>query len=206
MQAVAAVVSLIVAGVLAFLTYRYMKLTKGILDETSKARKANEDSARAALDSVKLMRQQLAEQTGLGAFIVTSTIDTAVTAIEPLLQPEAFQKWSAAESLSRMNVLLEQPADRAVTHAARINADAAKQLSSAFDLLRTACTHLQVLSNAASRGLGPGNPHFDQLIKGAQQPLIDAFAKFLVAKHELTQASGLPAPPSAPADIEKPKP
>jgi TPP-dependent pyruvate/acetoin dehydrogenase alpha subunit len=93
-QALAAIVSLIVAGVLAFVTYRYVKLTKGILDETSKAREANEDSARAALDSVKLMRQQLEEQAGLGHFIVKSTIDRAVAAIEAILQPEPLRNFN----------------------------------------------------------------------------------------------------------------
>src|SRR5580704_4291291 len=135
-QAFAAIVSLILAGVLAFVTYRYMKLTKGILDETSKARKANEDSARAALDSVKLMRQQLEEQAGLGHFIVESTIDRAVAGIEAILQPEPLRNFNVPESHSRLELLIEHQAEPAVTHAARINTEVANHLSSAFDRLR----------------------------------------------------------------------
>ena len=81
-QAAAAVVSLIVAGVLAFVTHRYMKLTKGILDETAKARVAAERSASAAQESASatfqslhLMRQQLEEQAGIGRLTVESAID-----------------------------------------------------------------------------------------------------------------------------------
>jgi hypothetical protein len=129
-QAFAAVASLIVAAVLAYITHKYAKLTQGILDETSKARKASEDSARAARDSVNLMRQQLEEQTGLGAFIVASTIDTVVNEIEPILQPQPLRNQSVPKSISRLNILVEQRAESAVNHAARINVDVAQQLTS----------------------------------------------------------------------------
>lgn len=140
-----------------------MNLARGILDETARARKTNEESARAARDSVKLMRQQLEEQAGLGNFIVESTIDRAIAAIEAILQPEPLRNFNVSESRSRLDLLIEQQAEPAVTHAAR-----------------------SVVSPET----------FPQAVR-ALQSLKDALAKFLLAKHNFTQA---------PANIEQPKP
>jgi len=178
-QAFAAVVSLVVASVLAFVTYRYTKLTKGILDETGRVRKASEDSARAALDSVRLMRQQIEEQAGLGSFIVESTIDRAVVAIEAILQPEPLTNFSVPESHSRLELLIEQQAGPSVSHAARINIEVANHLSSAFDLLRAG---LASLSELIDRDLPPGHSARNLWAVRAKGSLESALAKLHAAK------------------------
>ena len=65
-QAGAAVASLVVASILALITYRYARITREILEETAKTRKATEDSAQAVLESVQLAKRQIEEQTDIG--------------------------------------------------------------------------------------------------------------------------------------------
>ena len=115
-----------------------MKLTKGILDETSKARAAAERSAAAAeesasatFQSLHLMREQLEEHAGLGRSIVRTTIDSATNAID---------HWKSLK-IRELNIsrfpstadLVPATASSAVEHArGSISSDAAVKLSSAF--------------------------------------------------------------------------
>lgn len=155
-QAFAAIVSLIVAGVLAFITYRYMKLTKGILAETTRARIAAEQSASAtqasasaAFESIHLMREQIEEAAGLGKQIVQSTIDSAVNAITYWLH-EDIAMWGVVRSLPATENLFPAKASSALDHAARISPEGAAMLSSAFDELRTCCAEIDRLKNLAA--------------------------------------------------------
>jgi len=186
-QAIAAVVSLVVAGVLAFVTYRYMKLTKGILEETSKARAATErsasaaqDSARATFQSLHLMRLQLEEQAGIGRFTIESTIDSAVSAVDHL-KTQGLGQWAVVRALPPTADLFPLKSATAIDHAARISIPLAAKLSTAFDELRMAFDQIERLRNlVASAGvdsvaLGPTAVKTEEL-------LTNALTKFMEAK------------------------
>jgi hypothetical protein len=186
-QAAAAVVSLIVAGVLAFLTYRYMKLTKGILDETAKARAAAERSASAAQESASatfqslhLMRQQLEEQAGIGRLSVEFTIDSAVTVIHHL-KSQALGQWAVVRALPSTAHLFPQKASSAIDHATRINTPLAMKLSAAFDDLRMAFDQIERLRNLVST-LGIDSGALGPTVVKTDELLTSALTKFMEAK------------------------
>jgi hypothetical protein len=152
-QASAGIVSLIVAGVLAVITYQYMKLTKGILAETSQARlaaqasaSAAQQSASAANQSLRLMRQQFEEQAELGQTIIQTTIDSAVSTISYWVSQD-LKNPTFARSLPSPETLMPPKADSAMDHAGRLNQEGAAKLCSAFDDLRTAFAEIENLRN-----------------------------------------------------------
>lgn len=195
-QAAAAAVSLVVAGVLAYITYQYMKLTRGILDETSKARKANEDSARAAVDSVRLMRQQLEEQAGLGKFSVERTIDSVVNEIELILKIDLTRP-DEVRSLPGTESLLPQQPEPAVSHAAKFSTKAAGELSKAFDDLRIGRSLLVDLTTW-SRTPPVEINSFAPFARNTRDGLKLALSGFLAARRTLSGAAGRPRPGADP--------
>jgi hypothetical protein len=155
-QAFAALATLVVTVILVVITNGYVKLTKGILDETSKARlaaehsaSAAEASARAAFESVALMRQQIEEQAGLGKQIVQSTIDSAVSAVTYWIDHN-IADWGVVRTMAPTENLFPQKAASALDHAARISPAGATVLSSAFDELRTCCADIEHLRAVAT--------------------------------------------------------
>jgi hypothetical protein len=186
-QAFAAIVSLLVAAILAFLTYRYMRLTKGILDETSKARVATERSAAAAQESASatfqslhLMRQQLEEQAGIGRLTVESTIDSAVSAIDHL-KSQGLGQWVVVRALPPTANLFPQKAGAATDHAARISTPLAMKLSAAFDDLRMAFDQIERLRNLVST-LGIDSVALSPTAVKTDEFLTSALKKFMEAK------------------------
>jgi chemotaxis protein histidine kinase CheA len=186
-QAAAAVVSLTVAGVLAIVTHRYMKLTKGILDETAKARVAAERSASAAqesasatLQSLHLLRQQLEEQAGIGRLTVESTIDSAVAAIHHL-KSQGLGQWAVVRALPSTANLFPQKANAASDHAARISTALAMKLSTAFDDLRVAFDQIERLRNLVS-ALGIDSGALSPTAVKVDELLTRALTRFMEAK------------------------
>ena len=57
-------------------------------DAARKSAEAAEKSAHVAQQTAALMSQHFEEQAGLGAFTVSSTIDSAIAAIDPIIQAE----------------------------------------------------------------------------------------------------------------------
>ena len=208
-EAITAIAALIAAlGTVAYFiaTLYIFKVTKTSADAAQKSADAADKSADAAQNSIALMRQQFEEQAGLGAFIVNSAIDTAVTAIEAIVQPEPLRNWNVAGNLSLIEGLLGQKSEQAISHAARANADAAKQLSSAFDLLGLARSLLEELSDCEKRAISPTSSHYRLRANRTEQTLNVALTKFLAAKAILIQPPDLPAKPPARNDNQTPKP
>lgn len=148
-QALAALASLVVAIVLVWITHKYMKLTKGILEETSKARAAGEESAKAArssataaFESIHLVRQQIEEQAGLGRIIVQAGVASALTAIK-YWSEQNVQNLAPTKQLPPTDNLVLENARAIVDHAARMDSDAAQRLSSAFDDMKNARNEIE---------------------------------------------------------------
>jgi hypothetical protein len=205
-------VTAIAAAIGALFTALYLIATVMIFNEARKSADAAQmsadaadKSADAAQRSVALMRQQFEEQAGLGIFTVNSAIDTAINGIEGILQPQPLRNWSVPGNHSRLSVLLEQRAEPAINYAVRSDAEVAKQLSSAFDMLRTALSHLQAHMDAINRNIGPGHSYYQLSANQALQSLKEALARFILTKHTLTVSRFAGIAPSS-NDIEAPKP
>lgn len=181
-QALAAVVSAGLAGVLVWVTRRYTTITGKILEESRKARSANESSASAALASVHLMRQQLEDEAGLGRSIVQTTIDSATNAV-------AYWKEQKISSLSPYRLpptdsLVPSDADAAVNHARRISLSIASKLSSAFDDLRNARNEIEGMRHGVKL-TGTVTGMYDSNCSRAEQLFDSAWTKLLEAKAAL---------------------
>jgi hypothetical protein len=143
--AIAALVAALATVGYFIATIYIFRETKKSADAAEKSAAAAEKSAEAANNSITLMRQQFDQQLGLGNFRVETTVDTAIAAIEAILQPQALRNINVPPNVTVLNTLLEEQAPAAVSHAALMNQDVAKQLDSAFQLLRTATSDLHEL-------------------------------------------------------------
>src|SRR5215469_375902 len=180
-QALASVVSVILAGILVWTTIRYAHSTADILEESRKSRKAvelqahaSQSQASAAFESIALVRQQLDDQLGLGRGIIHSAIDSAVTAIDywkkrPLANAAAASGFPPSDNLIPMNAAV------AVEYARRIAQNVALELSSAFDDLRNAVNEIERVRRLSLPGLGQG--FREQTVSQAADYLDSAFKK-----------------------------
>jgi hypothetical protein len=182
-QAVAAIASVILAGVLALITRHYASITNKILKESEKSRRAAElqasssqAQATAAFESIALVRQQMEDQLGLGRSVIHTVIDSAISAIArwkslPLTHVAKAPGFPPSDDLIPAN------ATNAVEHARRISHEMASQLSSAFDELKSARSEIErirLLGN--SRGVG--SSFLDTRPSKAPEYLDSAFRKF----------------------------
>jgi len=87
--AIAALIAAVATVAYLFATVLIFRETKKSADAAEKSAAAANKSADAAQQSVALVRLQLEQQADLGAFVVTATIDTAVSAVEEMLEPDA---------------------------------------------------------------------------------------------------------------------
>ena len=117
-QALSAVVGVLLTGALVWTTVRYLQTTMGILEESRKAREATEKQASAAQRSVDFLQLQLNEQRGLARSVVQSAIDTAIAAIA-LWKRRPFTDVSKARGFPDPDNLVPTNANIAVEHADR---------------------------------------------------------------------------------------
>jgi hypothetical protein len=190
--AIAALIAAVATVAYLFATVLIFRETKKSADAAEKSAAAANKSADAAQQSVALVRLQLEQQADLGAFVVTATIDTAVSAIEEMLEPDALVNAKAQGALSRIRAVLEKQSERALNHAALINKDAAKQLSSAFDSLRTAVPEYEIFRERIARGYTPNSSGFIFTRKAAQE----AFERVLAHLHDAKHALRAPTTPT----------
>lgn len=148
-QALASVVSVILAGVLVWTTIRYASSTANILEESRKSRKAIESQASAsraqasaAFQSIELVRQQLEDQLGIGRSVIHSAVDSAVSAIS-YWKERPVTDVAKALGLPPTDNLIPANASAAIEHARRIDPQVAQELSSAFDDLRNASHEIE---------------------------------------------------------------
>ncbi|MGC2766784.1 MAG: hypothetical protein WB607_14855 [Candidatus Acidiferrum sp.] len=184
-------ITAIAALVAAFATVGYFiatiyifRETKKSADAAEKSAAAAEKSAEAANNSITLMRRQFDQQLGLGNFRVETTVDTAIAAIEAILQPQALRNINVPPNVTVLNTLLEEQAPAALSHAALMNQDVAKQLDSAFQLLRTATSDLQELLRSL---YAPGHSAYALRAARAQESLERALAKLRDSKRVFTR-------------------
>ena len=178
--AVIAAVAAFVVSVLILLEIRKSA------DAARKSAEAAEKSAHVAQQTAALMSHHFEEQAGLGAFTVSSAIDSAIAAIDPIVQAEGLRTPKAPASISCLIDLLDHKAESAINHAARINPDVAKQLSSAFELVRSALTDAEALLSLISRNVSRGHSGYQLAANRVQRSLEIALDKLLAAKHDLT--------------------
>lgn len=170
-QASAAVASLIVAAVLVRITHRYATFTKEILEETAKARKATEDSARAALETTQLAKRQIEEQTDVGETILDTTLWKVINAAETILAPDPFVNSRARDALARLWAALDD-AGAAIRHSARTNPETAKILTTCFENIRSGANDAQSIVQMTNPS--PSNPAFRLKSNQAEQTLRNA--------------------------------
>jgi hypothetical protein len=196
-QALAAVASVLLTTVLVVTTIFYARVTRKILEESERTRKAaqrqasaTEQQATAAQRSVDLLQQQLAEQLGLGYSVVQSAIESAINAItywkaQPLSNLAKHRALPPTDSLVPPNALA------AVDHARRIDQQAAQQLSSAFDDLRNARNEIESMKQVGQI-IGQGSGFFDSTSHQAEKYLDSAFEKLQKAQATLLIARPKP--------------
>jgi hypothetical protein len=181
--AIAALMAALATVAYFIATIYIFRETKKSADAAEKSAAAAEKSAEAANRSVTLMRQQIDGQLGLGNFRVESTVDGAIAAIEAILQPQALRNINVPPNVTIINNLLQEQAPAAVSHAALTNWDVAKQLDSAFRLLRTATSDLQDLFKSL---YPPGHSGYMLCASRAQKSLESALAELRAAKQTFT--------------------
>ncbi len=180
--------------VIAAATVAYVVLTKRLWHETNKSADAAKKSADAAQQSITLLRQQLEERARAGAFLVTDTIDLTASAIEEILKSSDLFAANVAGSFPRIRAVLDQRAEGVLNYAAPLSQDAAKELSSAFDSLRTGLSAYEHFHTRFAHGYTMGSPDFTSNLRATRQPFERALTHLRNAKQAL---SGAP-PPSAP--------
>ena len=183
-QAIAALVSTGVAIVLAWITYRYVKITRDILSETAKARTATETAANAALESVRLTKRQVEEETDIGETHLISTLTKAIGCTETLLMPEPLMNTHAPAALARLTELLKNDAGEATNHLARTDPEMAKKLSFAFEALLNGAKEVSTFHQLVDRGIGPGHSGFELTRSRATDSLKGALLQLEEARSE----------------------
>jgi glutamine synthetase adenylyltransferase len=169
---------------------RALNETKKAADAADKSASAAERSSEAAQKSVALMRQRLDEENGLGNFRISSTIESAIAAIEAILQPQSLRNAKVPASLSVINGILEQEADAVMNHAGRMNSSAAKLLSAGFEQLRRGISNHRDLSRSM---YGPGSSAYGVFAKRTQESFEAALADFRSAR-EITSGVSTSTP------------
>src|SRR5215472_17327574 len=139
---IAAVVNSLSVVILVAVTAYYAKKTADILEESRKARIASESQALAAQHSLDLLRAQLVDQLGIGRAVIESAIESAMSAISYWKQ-RPLTNVSKGPGLPPSGNLVPANALAAVEHARRFSPQAAQELSSAFDDLRSAVSEIE---------------------------------------------------------------
>jgi hypothetical protein len=145
-----------------------------------KAAEAQATSAAAqattAQDTLQHLRQQVEDLSGLGKSIVRTTIDSIVRSIEDWKNLDIKSNLATAQSFPSPGGLIPESAQSAIEHARRVSDNCVNLLTSAFDDLRSAQYHIEMLrkgSDTGSRGYSNFNPR-----KYDPGPLLtSAFAK-----------------------------
>jgi hypothetical protein len=192
--AIAAAIAAVATVAYFIATVLIFRETKKSADAAKKSADAADKSADAAQQSIALVRQQLEERARAGAFLVTDTIDLTASAIEEMLKSSDLFAPNVAGSLPRIRAVLDQRAEGVLNNAAPLRQDAAKELSSAFDSLRTGLSAYEHFHTRFAHGYTMGSPDFTSNLQATRQPFERALAHLRNAKQAL---SGAP-PPSAP--------
>ncbi len=192
--AIAAAVAAVATVAYFIATVLIFRETKKSADAAKKSADAADKSADAAQQSIALLRQQLEEQARAGAFIVSDTIDLTVSAIDETLKSIDLFGATVPGSLSRIRAVLDKKADAVLNQAALLNKHAAKELSSAFDSVRTGLSAYEQFQVRFAHGYTLGSPDFTSNLRATRQPFDRALTHLLAAKQAL---SGAPLP-SAP--------
>jgi hypothetical protein len=143
-----AVVNATSSAVLVGVTIWYAYITARMLDESRKATGAAERQATAAEESIRALRLQIEEQSGLAKSIVATAIQSTIRNIEYWRNVNTFNL-AAIKALPETIELVPTDASRAVEHARRISADASAQLASCFDNLRHARLDLEIMRSGS---------------------------------------------------------
>jgi hypothetical protein len=188
-QALASIVSVILAGILVWTTIRYAHSTAKILEESRKSREAielqakaaqsqasaSDSQAQAAFESIHLLRERLEDELGLGRSIIHSAIDSAVSAISywkqrPLAHVARAPGFPPSDDLIPPNAL------RAIEHARHISPKTSELLSAAFDDLRNAKNEIERIRLLGDTR-GPGQGFLEDTPSKAPEYLDSAFKK-----------------------------
>jgi len=140
-------------------------------------------SANAAHESLRLMRQQLEEQAGLGQSVLQSAIESAISAIQ-FWRGQDLPRLANMRGLPPTDNLAPQNISVALNHARKIDLPAAQHVSSAFDDLQAARLELEIMREIApGRIMGPS--FFDPKCNSVTQYLNNAFEKLQRAQATL---------------------
>jgi hypothetical protein len=134
-----------VANVLV--TATYVLITRGLWQQTKKSADAATTSANAAQESVRLMRQQLDEQAGLGRSMVKTAVASAISATTSW-RAQNIANLATTRSLPPTDDLVPADGRAVLYHAARIDPEAAELISSAFDDMGQARSKIESIRHA----------------------------------------------------------
>lgn len=141
---------------------------------------ASEAQARAAFESIHLLRERLEDELGLGRSIIHSSIDSAVSAISYWKQ-RPLTSIASAPGFPPSDDLIPPNALRAAEHARHVSAQASELLSSAFDDLRDARKEIE-RTRLLGDTRGPGQGFLEAASSKAPEYLDSALKKLLQVK------------------------
>lgn len=140
-------------------------------------------SAIAAQESLRLMREQLEDQAGLGESVLQGAIESTISAIQ-FWKGQDLPKLANMRGLPPTENLAPQNTSAALNHARKIDKSAAQQVSSAFDDLESARLELEIMREMApGRIMGPA--FYDPKCNAVTQYFNSAFEKLQKAQATL---------------------
>ncbi len=164
----ATVVNALAVVVLVGVTWYYASVTRKILDESKKMRKAAEDQAISAAAqastaraTLEHLREQIDEIEGLGVSIVRAAIDSTVRSIEDWKRRDIRGNFAQAYAFPSSGDLIPENAHVVIEHARRISEECMALLTDAFSDLRSAQGEIESLkagSDHPERRLGGFSP------------------------------------------------
>lgn len=165
---------------LAVITWWYAKSTAQLLDETKKARGAAERQAKAAEENIRVLRQQLEEQAGLGRIIVEGKITSLMRSIDYWKSFDLGGVSAFIAGIPEASDLVPPDAQSLVEHAMRVSQEAASYLQTALDNLGFAKKELERIEDSKAvltsptKNYEPPERRFHAFLKEASISLTNA--------------------------------
>lgn len=146
--------------VLSIITWHYARSTKRILEESRKARLASESQARAAQESLTVLRQQIEEQAGIASIAIQQTIQTALERII-FWEIQNVQDMVFNGEVPDTIGLVPSNHQSVIDHAMRISGDISLDLERGFEQLNRAENEIRLMNDApATSRPSVYNSHF----------------------------------------------
>ena len=164
MDHIIATINALATVILVVITALYAWSTAKILKESRLARKATERQAASSEESIRVLRQQIAEQSGVERAVIETVISGALAGIT--YWKEANLKNMTYSSVFPDTIELVPPDGHlAVRHAIHISSSVSSPLEAGLGQLRLAQGELEILRGATSNKTGVERTHSPRVHK-----------------------------------------